>query len=145
MSEECVYCCFNSLNLFCLFVRNIKTKVLLHCYDKFNRVQWVETQLLKCWCSVKLFLIAFCGAFKNLENFCFNFLHQCDLSGIGSGSKIENNLILNWSYLVKGGKSFEFSFDDELGNVEDIFEHFWWEYFCYLTKINMKIKIDLLL
>lgn len=143
MSEEGIDGCFNCLNLFCLFVRNIKTEVLLHCDNKLNWVQWVESQLLECCCSCELFLIAFSSAFKDLENFSFDLFHQCDLSRIGSGSKIESNLILNCSYLVKSWNGFEFTLNDEFSNVEDIFEHFWWEYFCYLTKINMNFKMDL--
>lgn len=144
MSEESVDGCLNSLNFFCLFVRNIKTKVFLHCDNKLDWVQWIESQLLESCCSGKLFLVTFCCAFKDLENFSFNLFHQCDLSRIWSGSKVESDLILNCSDLVKSWNGFEFSLDDELGNVEDVFEHFWWEYFCYLTKINMNFKMDLL-
>lgn len=144
MSEECIDGCFNSLNFFCLFVRDIKTEVFLHCDNKFNWIQWIESQLLESCCSCKLFLIAFSSAFKDLENFSFDLFHQSDLGRIGGGSEIESNLILNCSNLVKSWNGFEFTLNDEFSNVEDIFEHFWWEYFCYLTKININFKMDLL-
>lgn len=120
MSKECIDSSLYCLNLLRLLVGNIKSEILLHSNNKLDWVQWVESELLKGCSSVELLLIALGSTSEDLEDLSFNFLHEGDLAGVGSGCELVVNFEMDGGWLLKEGGNGLFT-ESKLGDAEDVF------------------------